>query len=508
MLALASRFATAGRMIRHTAFAAILALCLAGCGARDDADVAVGVIGADESLYATGLRFGEAAGHLRAATMDGLVGFDEYGRVVPALADRWIVTDDGTSYIFRLRDGNWGDGSELTSASVKQALDQRIAALEGTTLGRDLAIVRDVRAMAARVVEIRLRAPMPEFLALVAQPELTLSKGGEARGQMILNQVEGGATLAITAPALLGQPQADNWGAFTRPVTLRTLSAEEGVTAFDDGLIDVLLGGTLADLPLAPTGPLSQGTVRIDPGYGLFGLRIRRLAGVLADANQREALAMAIDRDTLIEPFGLGGWEARTGIVPPPPGMDAAAAAGAGLTAEAAWAAFPVDERRTIAARRIATWRAENGGSRPLVAIYLPEGPGMDLIYSQLTRDFAAIGVAATRAQRPAEADLVLVDRTARYSDPRWFVNQFACQAARLPCSEDADTLVEASLVADGAERRAALLEAAQQRLAEAQLFIALGQPVRWSLARGSVTGFAPNARAFHPLPPLARIPR
>ena len=44
---------------------------------------------------------------MRAATTEGLVGLDAEGQVIPALADRWIVTDDGRSFIFRLRDGTW-----------------------------------------------------------------------------------------------------------------------------------------------------------------------------------------------------------------------------------------------------------------------------------------------------------------------------------------------------------------------------------------------------------------
>jgi hypothetical protein len=34
-------------------------------------------------------------------------------------------------------------------------------------------------------------------------------------------------------------------------------------------------------LPLADTGPLSRGTVRLDPALGLFGLQVRRAEGLL-----------------------------------------------------------------------------------------------------------------------------------------------------------------------------------------------------------------------------------
>ena len=89
--------------------AILAALLLAGCGPARDRIVEVAVIGEAEAPFVTGARLPVAAQLLRSATAEGLVGFDERGRVIPALADRWIVTDDGLSYIFRLRDGTWPD---------------------------------------------------------------------------------------------------------------------------------------------------------------------------------------------------------------------------------------------------------------------------------------------------------------------------------------------------------------------------------------------------------------
>jgi oligopeptide transport system substrate-binding protein len=77
--------------------------------------VEVAIIGAPERLFQQGIRLPPAAQHLRAATIEGLVALDPAGQVVPAIAERWIVTDDGISYIFRLRDSTWPDGEEITA---------------------------------------------------------------------------------------------------------------------------------------------------------------------------------------------------------------------------------------------------------------------------------------------------------------------------------------------------------------------------------------------------------
>jgi ABC-type transport system substrate-binding protein len=85
---------------------------------------------------------------------------------VPALADRWIVTDDGQSYIFRLRDGTWTDGTPLTGESARAALRQALAPCANRPpscatipFQVELDAIEEVRAMAGRVVEIRLSRP-------------------------------------------------------------------------------------------------------------------------------------------------------------------------------------------------------------------------------------------------------------------------------------------------------------------------------------------------------------
>src|SRR6187402_766124 len=140
--------------------AVLAALAVAGCG-RNDGAVEVAFIDTPEQLFATGVRMSPGAQHLRAATGAGLVSLDPQGEVIPALADRWIVTDDGRSFIFRLRDGTWPDGRDLTAESVRTAMREAIRALDGTSLGLDLAPIEEVRAMAGRVIEIRLSAPVP-----------------------------------------------------------------------------------------------------------------------------------------------------------------------------------------------------------------------------------------------------------------------------------------------------------------------------------------------------------
>lgn len=479
----------------------LLPLALAACGllgeGEDDVDIAF--IGGPNDLRPSGVRLSYAAQHVREATAEGLVTLDADGEVVPALAERWIVTDDGLSYIFRLRETTWPDGSELSAESVKRELDRAIARLEGTSLGLDLSIVADVRAMAGRVVEIRLEHPMAQFLALLAQPELGLMQRDRGLGPMTARYAQGTVTLVALPPEQRGLPMIEDWRETVRPVALRAYPVEDAIEAYREGEADAVFNGRLQNLPLADLGPLARGSIRVDPVTGLLGLKVVRARGVLAGEFEREALAMAIDRGKLFEALSLGQWQQSTRIVP------FLGAAGEAPPVER-WSEQTIEQRQAEAARRIANWR-EGSGEEAQVAIALPAGPGADRLLGALAEDFAAIGVALVRVEDSAKADLVLYDRVARYADPRWFLNQFNCRVFGSLCAREADLGVLAALREPDPVERARLLAEAETILLAKNAYIPLGTPVRWSLVRGGVDGFEANRTGFHPLFPLAERP-
>ena len=52
----------------------------------------------------------------------GLVRFDAAGNIVRGLAERWNVSDDGLSYIFRIAATKWPDGRKITAQQVARLL--------------------------------------------------------------------------------------------------------------------------------------------------------------------------------------------------------------------------------------------------------------------------------------------------------------------------------------------------------------------------------------------------
>jgi ABC-type oligopeptide transport system substrate-binding subunit len=480
----------------HLAAALLAVTLLAACGGKaDSAPLQIAFIGEPDDPFDKGLRLSPAAQQVRAATAEGLVAVDAQGEVVPALAERWIVTEDGLSYIFRLRNSAWSDGQPIEAKEVRNALRQTIRSLANTSLGLDFAPVSEIRAMTGRVIEIRLSSPMPELLQLLAQPELGVLHRGSGVGPMEMTRDRAVAKLTLLPPEARGLPMSENWREGTRALAVRALPAQAAVKAFSDGEIELLLGGRLADLPLADVGPLSRGTVRLDAAQGIMGLRVVNTEGLLAEPARREALSMAIERENLLEPFNIAGWLPSTRLVP-------SAVAG---NAPERWAGLTIEQRRARARAAIAAY---GGADQARVRVALPVGPGSDMLFRELANDWAAIGVTAVRVPEGKPADLEFVDTLARLGGRRWYLDQFACVVHRTLCSPEADALVADAARESDPVARGTMLAEAEERLAALGGFIPFGAPVRWSLVRGNIDGFAENRWGLHPLLPLAMGPR
>lgn len=467
-------------------------LALGGCGSADDGTVTVLVVGDLKDPFQTGARLPYAAQLVRSATVEGLVGLDEQGRVIPALADRWIVTDDGLSYIFRLRDGIWADGTAITGENARASLMQALAGLRGTPLAADLSAIGEVRAMAGRVIEIRLTRPVPDLLQLLAQPELGLARKGRGVGPMAMRRDGDYAVLTPIAPEKRGLTEVRGWSSQVRSINLAAVPAKLAVERFDSGQAALVLGGRIEQFPRAASRGFTRGALRMDAVMGLFGLLVVHDDGFLGTRENREALAMAIDRDGFARAYGLSGWAPTTRIVSPGTPGDS------GQVGER-WTEMNLAQRQAEAQARV-----QRHGGEVRLRVAMPGGPGADVLFARIEADFAAIGVTAQRVAEGADADLRLVDAVARYPRATWFLNQLSCAALAGPCSAGADTRAGQARAATDAASRTALLAEAEAELAAANVFIPFGAPVRWSLVGGGVSGFSVNRWGFHPLMPLA----
>src|SRR5262245_49952743 len=149
---------------RRLLLIAMLAIGLGACGRKSNDIARVAVIGPNPQLIETvnaPLSPGDAL--IRSTMAQGLVRFDERGQVIPALAERWNVSDDGLSYIFRIQTGNWPDGRKIKADEVARILRRQLRSSSSNPLKDTLGAVSQVVAMTDRVIEIRLNAPRPNL---------------------------------------------------------------------------------------------------------------------------------------------------------------------------------------------------------------------------------------------------------------------------------------------------------------------------------------------------------
>ena len=434
-----------------------------------------------------------ASAHLRAATAQGLVAFDAGGSVIPALASRWVVTDDGLSYIFRLDKTRWNDGREVSAKEVTDVLNDRMRELSGSSFGSELALVDRSVSMTGKIVEIRLKAPMPNLLELLAQPQFGIIREGAGTGPMQANK--SGPAMQLRRKGLDAKGEPILLGG---RITLQPNKIAIALARFKAGQTDLVGGAQFHHLPALEAANTGGGTPQFDPVPGLFGLLFAEAGPFLSERSNREAIAMAIDRPKLLTSFDIPAWQETVTLMPdtlqnradvPLP----------------TWAPLALDQRQTLARQAISRWKAANGDIRAL-RIALPTGAGGRIFFARIRRDLAAIGLQAKRVEQTQNADLQLIDRVADMSSPSWYLAQLSCDATSV-CDEEADTLLsEARLAATAAERQR-LLGEAEVKLQQARNFIPLANPLRWSLTRDGLLGYAPNPRGWHWLQYLGREP-
>lgn len=431
---------------------------------------------------------------LAASVARGLVMFDAGGEIVPGLAERWNVSDDGLSYIFRLESGEWSDGRKITAKEVARLLRKQIGRSSRNPLKDALGAVTDIVAMTDRVIEIRLVAPRPQLLQILAQPEFAILRNGEGTGPFRLRANDDGDG----AIRLRREVQDARSGAsHDQRIRLRGGSAASALASFTRGDVQLVTGGTADDLPYARAVKLPRNSLRFDPAIGLFGLVPARASGPLLDPDVRALLSAAIDRDALVGQLKVPGLTPRLSLLQP--GL-------AGVPpVDPEWAGVPLAQRMP---KLVAQAKAKfPGPDRPVIRVGLPDGPGGKWLLARLIRDWGALGLQVERAAPGSPADLALIDEIAPSQNPAWFLRRFRCGEVPV-CSDEADRLLDAARLAPLIVQRNALLTEASRLMTDRQLFIPLAAPVRWSLVSRSLPGFTENIFAVHPLWDLDRRTR
>ncbi|PKP88904.1 MAG: ABC transporter substrate-binding protein [Alphaproteobacteria bacterium HGW-Alphaproteobacteria-17] len=490
------RTKTAKRRLATTV-GCLIALSLASCGLFGEAGpvriAAMGPINPaasplDGELSATNLA-------LLDATAQGLVSFDGAGQIDTGLADRWTVTTDGRSYIFRLREAKWTNGRKVTAQDVAAILRSYLAPNSRHTLKDDFPEVETIRAMTDVVIEIRLAVPQPAILELLAQPSMAIVNKGMGWGPMRGRRVGRAMLLTPVPDPLAEDPEAAEAAANDPAASIELVgtSPAGALARFKNGYADGVIGGRFSTLPYYAASNIGRSRLVVDPAPGLFGLVFVRAEGFLATDANRDALARAIRRERLIAAFGLSEWQPQLSLRPSVHTRD-----GGPTPMLPAWAAYDEASRQTQARRAVDAWLAAGRTIEPL-RIAVPDTPGGRILYAYVAADFAAIGVPSRRVAMASTADLRLIDEVTPNDDPLWSLRRLSCRRDTL-CNRDAQQLIDQATRNIDSGQRSAQLTEAEAVLARYTPFIPIATPLRWSVAAQRLSGLRANARAQHPL--------
>jgi len=472
---------------------AALAFTPTGCRKQSEGELHVLVVGGRPELR------DPAAGPLAAPdevllanAAQGLVSFDSSGDIVSGLAERWTVSDDGLSYIFRIASANWPDGHKITAEQIARVLKREIGPRSKNSLKDAFGGVDDIVAMTDRVIEISLAAPRPNLLSLLAQPQMAIVRNGQGTGPFVAT-AEGSGEIKLTRDIV----SPDDETTTHESLLLGGARAGDAISAFAAGKADLVLGGTFVDLAAVQRIKLPRGSLRFDPASGLFGLVPTKAGGPLDKSEVRQLLSEAIDRDTFVAALAVPGLTSRATLLEP--GLE-----GVPSVVSPAWQATAFSDR--LAGLQGQANRLLPKSPKPTIRVALPDGPGADLLLRLLQRDWGALGFDVQRAPSDAASDFTLIDEVAPSSSPSWFVRHFRCDAVPV-CNKDADGLMDAARQSPVPAQRYALLVQAAAQIDGAQLFLPIAAPVRWSLVSARVQNFAGNRYARHTLTELEEKP-
>jgi len=100
---------------------------------------------------------------------DTLAEPDMKGKIIPALADRWEVSDDGLTWTFSLKKGVvFHNGDKLTSADVKATFERIMDKKIASPNAKEFSAINNIETPNNHTVVLKLKEPAAPLLATLA----------------------------------------------------------------------------------------------------------------------------------------------------------------------------------------------------------------------------------------------------------------------------------------------------------------------------------------------------
>lgn len=264
--------------------------------------------------------------------------------LVPGLADKWEVSEDGLVYTFHLHQGVlFHDGAELTADDVVYTFDRMLNPAT-KALGTDILDfvagaqerldgtapdVAGLKALDKYTVQITLSKPYAAFLALMASPQASIfnrafteaagdqfgltpaTTNGTGPFKLDSYELNDSQMLVANDDYFKGRPKLDR-------ILVRVVSDSETLRLlFETDEIDVFdMDYAVSQTPYFYGSDQWKDQIRSGPRVGMYYYHINQAIKPFDDVRVRKAFQMAIDRETILAKNFYGKGQIENGVMP------------------------------------------------------------------------------------------------------------------------------------------------------------------------------------------------
>ena len=261
-----------------------------------------------------------------------------------AIADKVEISDDGLKYVFHLREARWSNGEPLQASDFIFAWSSILDPQFPTDIAYHLYPIKNARkaklgeiplcqvgicAIDSQTLLIELEQPTPYFLELLTMPPFfpvpkTVVMNNPNWAQEASSFVSNGPFQMERwdhADQLIFKKNPLYWDAAVvrlQGINLCIATSDTGLRMFEENKLD-WMGSPLSTIPIDAIGSLKEFTSSPFSATGFCRVNVH--VGDLSKVQFRRALALSLDRSSIVKHLLRGGQTAAMSLVPSDMGL-------------------------------------------------------------------------------------------------------------------------------------------------------------------------------------------
>lgn len=232
---------------------------------------------------------------------EGLVKPDSQGNIIPAVASDYVMSNEGRTYTFTLREGiKFHNGELVTAEDVKYSLDKCADTTNGDPLVPAFSNIEEVKIVDESTIEVNLKEADSEFLASAAMVTAAIIPADNENPDT--NPIGTGPYKYVSRSPqenFVVEKFDDYWGekAHIENVTFKICAnTDTWVMEMKGGSVDMF-----ARMPIAQAEQLGEGYTVLEGTMNLVqALYLNNAVEPFNDVRVRQALSYAVDKEEIL----------------------------------------------------------------------------------------------------------------------------------------------------------------------------------------------------------------